>query len=498
VASASNRPKNVLFLWSDQQRPDTIGAYGGPEQPLLVKTPHLDALAATGTLFEQAYCTQPVCSPSRASALTGLYPHSHGVRRCNVVLSRAIPTLAEALRTGGYAGGYAGKWHLGFELRPQRGFDDFWASTEDQYTHFDAGPAEGTSAYHRFLVERGYVPRDEGRLGFPIFNRETAARLPEDVGKPAFMAQECIRFLEAHRDRPFILSANFLEPHFPFFGPFDGMYDPADVALPASWSGQMEETVPRHYQLLRREYATRNPYVTTNDEQGWRELTARYWGLCSLVDKYAGRILQRLDELGLADDTIVVYTSDHGDMMGQLRMVTKSVQYEGAVRVPLIMRVPGLPPRRVTTPVSLVDLTPTLLDLLGLPVPSHVQGRSLAPLLRQGDVAPDEAEVFIEWNEWDGIRPVWHPQRGAADPGETPPPSIDARTIRQGRWKLSLYATGEAELYDLQADPEEIHNAFWDPATAGVVASLSERLRRWQRETGDALPLPAACPGRPS
>jgi hypothetical protein len=124
-----------------------------------------------------------------------------------------------------------------------------------------------------------------------------------------------------------------------------------------------------------------------------------------------------------------------------------------------------------------------------------VQGRSLAPLLRQGDVAPDEAEVFIEWNEWDGIRPVWHPQRGVADAGETPPPSIDARTIRQGRWKLSLYATGEAELYDLQADPEETHNAFWDSATAGIVASLCGRLRRWQHETGDTLPLPAASGG---
>jgi arylsulfatase A-like enzyme len=404
-----------------------------------------------------------------------------------------VPTVAELLRARGYTGGYVGKWHLGFELRPQRGFDDFWSSTEDQYTHFDAGASEGTSAYHRFLTARGYVPRDQGRLGFPIFNRETAARLPEEVGKPAFIARECVRFLEANRDRPFILSANFLEPHFPFFGPSDGMYDPADVELPRSWYGELEPGVPRHYRLLRREYATRNPHVASNDERGWQDLTARYWGLCSLVDRHAGRVLQRLEELGLAEHTIVVYTSDHGDMMGQLRMVTKSVQFEGATRVPFLLRVPGLAPRRLATPVSLVDLTPTLLDLVGLPVPGHMQGRSLAPLLREGDgalgQAPDEAEVVIEWNEWDGIRQVWDPSRGVADPGELAPPSIDARTIRRGRWKLSRYATGEAELYDLRADPEETHNAVREPEQAAVVADLDARLRRWQRATGDTLAL---------
>jgi arylsulfatase A-like enzyme len=470
-------------LWSDQQRPDTIGAYGNG----LIRTPHLDRLAAGGALFEQAYCTQPVCTPSRASALTGLFPHTHGARRCNVVLSRAVPTLAELLRPRGYVGGYVGKWHLGFELRPQRGFDDFWASTEDLYTHHD--PQEGTSAYHRFLVDRGYAPGDPSRMGYPVFNRETAARLPEEVGKPAFTARECIRFLETYGDRPFVLSANFLEPHFPFFGPFDDLYDPEAIPLPASWYRAPGPDVPRHYRLLRREYATRNPHVRSNDERGWKELTARYWGLCSLIDKYTGRILERLDELGLADDTIVVYTSDHGDMMGQLRMVTKSVQYEGAVRVPLLIRAPGLQPRRLATPVSLVDLTPTLLDLLGLPVPAHMQGESLAPLLRGGDVAADEAEVFVEWNEWDGVQQVWSPVAGVADPDEAQPPSIDARTIRRGRWKLSLYATGEGELYDLVSDPEETRNVIHDATRAGVVADLYDRLRRWQRETGDLLAL---------
>jgi arylsulfatase A-like enzyme len=326
-----------------------------------------------------------------------------------------------------------------------------------------------------------------------VFSRETEARLPEGVGKPAFMAQECIRFLESNRDRPFILSANFLEPHFPFFGPLDDAYDPEAMSLPDSWYGTMEDTVPRHFRLLRKFYAVDNHYFEGDDERAWKALKARYWGLCTLVDKYCGQVLATLDELGLSDDTIVVYTSDHGDMMGQLRMVVKCVQFEGSLRVPLIIRAPGLTPRRVSTPVSLVDVAPTLLDLLDVPVPPHMQGRSLAALMRGGDAAPGqpgEAEVFAEWNGWDGINQIWDPKLGIADPGETQPPSIDGRTIRRGRWKMSLYATGESELYDLQDDPQEAHNAIRDAGNAQVVADLYERLMRWQRETSDTLALP--------
>lgn len=492
----SGRRTNVLLLWTDQQRPDTIGAYGNTQ----IRTPHLDRLAAQGILFEQAYCTQPVCSPSRASVLTGLFPHTHGVRQCNQVLSEAVPTVAELLRAQGYVGGYVGKWHLGHELRPQRGFQDFWISTEDMYTHFHA-TTSGRSSYHQFLMARGYLPRDNGPLG-AVFSRDTAARLPEEVSKPACQAAEAMRFLEHYRDHPFMLSVNFLEPHYPYFGPWDGMYAGNEMTLPETWYREMETTVPKHYRLRRRLYAERNHYVETNDERGWKELKARYWGLCSLVDKYAGQVLQRLEELGLAEDTIVVYTSDHGEQLGEHRLLTKTVQYEGSVRVPLIMRVPEvvrarhgdrtrLEPRRMTTPVSLVDLTPTLLDLLGYQIPRHMQGVSLRPLLAEGDRDPEEAEVFIEWNEWDGIRPVYE------QVPETPPASVDARTIRRGRWKLNVHVTNEAELYDLAADPDEAHNALRDPGAGPVVRTLYARLREWQVQTGDSLALPDPSVCRP-
>ncbi len=489
MAQRASRPKNVLFIWTDQQRPDTIGAYRGSSGVPGPDTPNVDRLAAGGALFEQAYCTQPVCSPSRASVLTGLYPHAHGVPQNNIPLAAEIPTLAELLRPHGYATGYVGKWHLGNELgRPELGTHGFdsWVSTEDQYTRDRA--AEGFSDYYHFLVSRGYEPPDTAADGAKVFSRPTAAKLPEEVGKPAFQAGACVDFLERNRDRPFLLMVNFLEPHPPYIGPFDDRYDPERVPLPESWYRAMEPSVPARYRQRRREYEVRLPQVDTNDERGWKALKARYWGSCTLVDKYVGKILDRLEVLGLADDTVVVYSTDHGDMMGEHRLIQKSVPYEGATHVPLIVRAPGVEAaqgRRLATPVSQVHLVPTLLDLLGQPVPGHVQGTSLVPLLAEGDRAPEEAEVVIEWNG----RP--RQVSGSGDVSEAKPSEVvDVRTIRRGRWKLNAHLTGEVELYDLRADPGELHNAVADAGSGAVVRDLFERLRAWQGETADPATLP--------
>jgi arylsulfatase A-like enzyme len=493
------RPRNVLFIWTDQQRPDTIGAYSNRGAASGPQTPNLDRLAAQGALFEQAYCAQPVCSPSRASVLTGTYPHTHGVVQNGLLLPRTLPTLAELLRPHGYACGYVGKWHLGRERTPQRGFEDWWASTESYAGGYAAGSPEARSAtsYYRFLVERGYAAAGGYKL-----DRTAAARLPEVVGKPAFQAAECVRFLETFRDRPFLLMCNFLEPHPPYNGPFDGLYDPATVPLPDSWYRDFDPTVPRRHRGLRREMA-RDPRgrLGGNSERGWKALTARYWGSCTLVDKYAGVILDRLDALGLADDTVVVYSTDHGDMMGEHGLLGKSVPYEGATRVPLIVRAPQLPDsagRRLATPVSQVSLVPALLELLDLPAPAYVQGESLVPLLRSGDTAPNDAEVAFEWNGGlgeslntvDGV-PRRRPE--GLEAGTAIPSPDDSRTIRRGRWKLTVHATGETELYDLVADPGEAHNAA-DPRYERTVRDLHERLLAWQRRTGDARMLPVPAP----
>jgi arylsulfatase A-like enzyme len=475
------RPKNILFLWTDEQRPDTIGAYGNPR----IKTPNLDRLAQTGVLFEQAYCAQPVCTPSRGTVVTGVYPHAHGSVRNNIPLTETIPTVAELLQPQGYYCGYVGKWHLGREIHAQRGFD-WWSSTEDGYTK---DYAEGFSSYYHWLRARGYAPEDPQKDGTPIFSRGSAARLPEEHGKPAFMAQEACRFLDEHGREPFALYVNFLEPHMPFFGPWDGMYAADEMALPATWYTEPDPGMPARARTRREKYAHENPHARENDERAWKALKARYWGLASLVDKYAGVILDRLAALGLAEDTVVVYSTDHGDMMGEHRLVAKGVPYEGAAHVPLIMRLPGVEgvaPARIPAPTSQVDILPTLLDALGHDLPAHLQGKSLLPSLRAGGEDPATAEVVIEWNG-----------EHAARPGVTldDPEAASQRTLRRGRWKLTVDEAGQHELYDLQTDSQETRNLLYGDRLShseearAAVDDLWLRLRAWRERTRDPLPL---------
>ena len=486
MSVAGGQLKNVLLLWTDEQRPDTIAAYGDRK----VQTPNLDRLAAGGALFEQAYCTQPVCNPSRASVLTGVYPHTHGVLANRMTLPHTYPTIAELLKPHGYACGYAGKWDLGWEHDAQRGFDDLWASVQPKSRGYAAGTRPPHSAYHHHLVARGYSPP----AGKATFGDEYTARLPEADSKPAFLAGEAIRFLEVHRDEPFLLSVNFFEPHPPYHSAFDDLYDAEQVTLPGSWYAPMDETVPLRYRR-RRAAVSRDlseGRLTGDDEGAWKELIAHYWGACTLVDKYAGQILDRLEELGLAEDTVVVYTSDHGDMMGEHRLLGKTTQYEGSMRVPLLVRFPGFAPQRIATPTSLVDVLPTLLGLLGVSAPPHLQGVDRRPLLEGGDVAPEEEALIVEWNGFHGYPNEDEKPELLDEPEEVKRRlgATEARTIRVGCWKLTLYASGEHELYDLAADPGELHNAIRDAGTAEVVEGLVGRLREWQHRTADQMALP--------
>jgi arylsulfatase A-like enzyme len=368
---------------------------------------------------------------------------------------------------------------------------------------------EGFSTYHHWLRSQGYRPPDTARDGSRVFGRHTAARLPEAAGKPAFLAREASRFLDEHGGGPFALVVSFLEPHMPFYGPWDGRYPPAEIDLPATWYASADEGMPLRNRLRREEYALENPFVGSNDERGWRELKARYWGLASLVDEYAGRIIDHLHGLGVAEDTIVVYTSDHGDMMGEHRLVAKCVPNEGAARVPLIVLVPGDAPRRVATPVSQVSLLPTLLDALGHRVPAHAQEPSLLPLMRTGDTRPDEAEVVLEWSGTphgetaDGQRVSPDVLRALDTPLERAIRALAAqqRTIRRGRWKLTVDESAEHELYDLDADPGETDNLLAPgrpphapPTALAAARDLWVRVRTWQERTGDRLTLPAPVP----
>ncbi len=488
-ASPSSERPNILLLWTDEQRADTLAAYGNRHGV----TPCLDRFAREATVFEHAYCTAPLCTPSRGSVLTGLYPHRHGARMNNGFLNPAVRCLPALL--DGYEAGYIGKWHLGDEVFAQQGFST-WISIEDlYYPHFSPGRDRGArSDYHYWLLSRGHAPQPDRN----VFPRGFIATLPESESKTRFVADRAIEFLRARRDarRPWFLSVNVLEPHMPFTGPRDGQYDPRDVPLPANALRAPDASCVRRHRLMSALQCRRKPAgCDPSDEASVRQTLARYWGLASQVDHHFGRILDALADSGHAENTIVVFTSDHGDQMGSHALITKGVFYEESVRVPLLIKLPGQRQGvRISAPVSQVDLAATLCDLAAAPAPS-TDGISLRPVL-EGGPAPDRDVIL-----------VWHNRESREDEGLTDAlaaihapfgalPECRRALFGEMRglvspdgWKILFSATGECELYNRVEDPLELRNLAHDPACRARRSDLAARLGRWQRDHEDDAPI---------
>jgi arylsulfatase A-like enzyme len=485
-------PLNLLFIYTDEQACNTLEAYGNSQ----ICMPNLNRLARQSVVFEQAYVTQPVCTPSRSSLLTGLYPHANGCIENDVPLRPEIRCLPEMVEGGQYVTAHYGKWHLGDELYAQHGFQE-WIGIEDGYNNwFTAGRDRGIrSAYHHYLIRNGFTPRN-GKT----FGRDESARLPEEFGKPAFLAREASRFIREHARHPFMLYVNFLEPHMPFFGPRDAQYDPAEIPLPPNFDAEPNAAQPLKVRVFADAYREwGHSGLPLRTAQDWQRLIANYWGLCSLIDTHIGTILDALEAAGLAGRTIVVFTSDHGDMLGSHRLLAKCVMFQEAVRVPLMIRLPGQQRgRRIKAPVSQIDIAPTLLDLLGQPIPGHLQGASLRPVLMAED-ARIERKVFIEWNghntgivgemedryrlptQWQGKLPLAQLKEAVTDPVRT--------VIAPNGWKLNCSPRGEHELYCLRDDPCETWNVL--ELNRNLARELRAELLRWQERTGDSVQLPA-------
>ncbi len=475
---------NLLFIYTDEQAPDTLAAYGNR----LIQMPNLNRLAEKGTVFEKAYVSQPVCTPSRSTLLTGLWPHQSGVTENNIPLDPEIPCLPEMLDTDRHATAHYGKWHLGDEIFAQHGFEE-WRGIDDGYAkrYRDPERQNEVSEYHRWLVGRGRTPSNGKRFG-----RDQAARFPEYLGKPAYLANEACDFLRRNRDNPFILYVNFLEPHMPYFGPRDGQHDPEQIPLPANFHNPPGADQPLKLRVFCEAYRDKGhsgyPLKTESD---WREMIARYWGLCSLVDTHVGRILSTLEELGLDENTIVVFTSDHGDMMGSHQLLAKCVMYEEAVRVPWIVRLPGQNEgRRVRGPVSQIDMVPTLLDLLGADVPERLPGRSRAAWLRDDGPTELDEDVFIEWNGPNTGIVGEAPERFVVPESlleEVTPEELrnsvtdPIRTlVTPDGWKFNRSSRGDHELFNLTDDPGETRNLASDPAHGERMRELSARIDVWE------------------
>ena len=466
------RQPNLLLLWTDQHRGDVM-PYAGNEA---LQAPNLRALGDRSFCFQRAYCTQPVCTPSRGSILTGMWPHHHGATDNNIPMRADARTIAEHLPQD-YVTGYFGKWHLGNEVNPQHGFRH-WRSIEDDYRKYytDTAARMRTSTYHRFLVERGFPPDVNPEGGLPaIFSRTMAAGLAEPYTKVAYLANEAEAFLrERRRDsQPFVLSVNTLEPHPPTYGPLNESHRPGSLPESEAFGRPMSDGASLHHRR-RAENLRRSGYKNhaIESKADWRRLRANYYGLVKMVDNAYGRVLRALEESGQADSTIVVYTSDHGEMLGDHCLMGKGVFFEPSIRIPLMVHVPWLSRRRVSFngPFSQIDLVPTLLDLMGVAPVAPLDGRSHANALRQPESWQDE-DVAVIWNESDDERE-------------------DGRClVGADGWKLILYRGDGAELYDLNSDPAELRNLGGEASQKDRISRMGEKIRAWQQRQGDSVPL---------
>ena len=440
AADVAARP-NVLFITADDLRPD-LGCYGHK----VVRSPSIDRLAARGTRFDRAYCQYPVCNPSRTSFLTGLRPDSTRVLDNSTHFRKTIPdvvTLPQLFRQNGYATASLGKiFHRGLtmeELRPE--MDD--AKSWDSARYFQATPI-GLTGEGRNLTG-GRVP----------WCRWLAAEGGDEDQPDGQVAQAAVQFLETNRNRPFFLAIGFHKPHDPFNAPkkyFD-LY-PLDRLEPASDPARRGADLPSAIGggAWAREFERFN-------DRDRREFIRAYYAGVSFTDAQVGKVLDALDRLGLAENTVVVFLGDHGFHLGERGWWNKNTLFELSARVPLIVSDPRAKQRGSATKrlVELLDLYPTLADLCGVTPPGGLEGRSFRPMLDDPQ-QPGKQAAYTQV------------KRGR----------IEGRSVRTERWRYTEWDGGGqgAELYDQDADPGEYHNLAGDPAQARTVTELKSLLRR--------------------
>lgn len=467
--ASARRQRNVLFLLSDQHRPSCCGHLGDPH----ARTPNIDSLARSGTRFDAAYCTNPVCTPSRASILTGLYTHNHRTWSNRTPWPFEIKTMAHHFSRAGYVSGLIGKMH--FVDAQTHGFD-YRLDFNDWYQYLGPKTKLYADELSRANSGSGMPQIDDlwADFGDPWEGRRTldnrkgfvhvgrASLIDERDHFESFVSRESIRFLKRFApDHPFFLVASYLKPHDPFMPPkrHAEMFSASDMKLPDTFGKVDLAKVPRE---IRDRISNHGPSAELqSDPASGRQRIAMYYGNVAFLDEQIGHVLRALRELGLDQNTVVVYSSDHGEMLGEHGMWQKFVFYEPSVGVPLIFRVPGVTREGTVcrTPVSQAALMATLLDLCGIAVPTGLDEPPLTPLLHEPDRKIDKP-VFSEFAL----------QSKAAK-----------YMIRRGDWKYSFYVNDMPELYNLRDDPREMNNLALEPSHRSRADDLKAQLFAWHR-----------------
>ncbi|MFD2670936.1 sulfatase family protein [Marinicrinis sediminis] len=470
--------KNVLLILTDQQRKDSMGCYGNP----YAHTPHLDRLAAQSVKFERCYVANPICMPNRMSIFTGRYPRSHGMWTNGLLLDRQPATAADWFAQAGYQTASIGKLHFApYSAKADSGSlesADRWRSFSDDfdwngpYCGFDhveltIGHTNPIAHYGRWFRENGGTPEMLSRTPLSGIADTGARGLPEKLHDSTFIADRTIQYLKTQRqeDKPFFLVASFPDPHHPFDPPEEtaARYRDKPVKEPVG-SKQDLQTRPDHYQMhyegrWHRKGEIEPDYPDEMTDTQIKERIRNTYAMVELIDQNIGRMLDSLEESGLAEDTVIVFTSDHGELLGDHGLWYKGpFFYEGLMNVPLLVSAKGTLGARVTNHLaSSVDIFPTLCELAGISPPDDIDGLSLNRHL----IEPDEVvrdRCIIEYR----------PGFGQTD--------TDSKAIVTDRWKLVQYGHGACELTDLKLDPEERQNRSCLPENQAVIESLRHQL----------------------
>lgn len=460
VESPENTKPNILLIMSDEHSAEFSSVYGNA----IVQTPTLDRLSREGVTFERAYCNSPLCVPARMSFMTGKYVHREEIWDNGVPLRSDAITWAHRLANGGYKTALSGKMHF---IGPDQhhGFDEVLASDETVC-------AKKVEVDFRWVDE--VSPRPNSRARFDAAGPGGGAHIDHDRA----VTKTCLEYLDRQASvsrsaagaQPFLLCAGYNSPHFPLIAPEDyySIYHPDTVDMPVAWDQPIADLGP-HQQRLRTLFGLQG---LTEDQV--RRARAAYFGLISWMDHEAGLLIDKLEETGLIDNTIVIYTADHGDMAGTHGLWWKSSFYEQAVHIPLVIRTPGdvHAGARRSELISHLDLSATILDLAGVSaqvdVSEGMDGQSLRPLLDAGQ------DGHVTWRDH-AISDYY------AQASRNP-----MRMIRQGNYKLNIYHGETLELFDLAADPYEMDNLADDQGYRAVRREMQKlAYQDWEPEVID-------------
>lgn len=426
------RKPNLLYIHSDQHNPAVAGCYGDS----LVKTPNLDDLAAEGTLFTNTYCPSPLCVPSRMSMLTGRFPHEIEVWTNNHILDSGIPTFAHAMGAAGYRPVLMGRMH-------SVGIDQLHGYTDRPIgDHGSNYPGHGRAPDN---IKLSLENSGSGQSGYQVHDEDVTAATVD------FLNRLGVRKRAGQPAEPFCLSVGFMLPHHPYLarGGDYSVYREC-MALPSHPEAYSEELHP-----FLRWWRTWTKIQTVPEEEILRARTA-YWALVARMDVMIGEILDALGRNDMKDDTLILYSSDHGDQVGEHGLWMKRTFYEGAVKVPAILTWPGRIPsgKRCDRIISSLDLNATMLDALDAPPLPGSHGRSLMGIISSED-APWDDTVFSEYCMNEG----WY-----------------CRMVRSSEWKLCYYHGHEPQLFNLEDDPHELTDRAGDPECRKIRKELTERI----------------------